>query len=136
LGSGEFNHLRPFLGFRLHKYSEFSRAEYQWRCAEFRESRPHFLISQRGVERIVEPVDDVRGRVLRRRDPPPAACLETGTKSLMDGTSGSAGDRGAVVTASARSLPSRMYSMPWGMVSNITWTCPLSRSISAGAPPR
>ncbi len=59
-----------------------------------------------------------------------------GTKSLIEGTPGSAGDRVAVVTARARSLPSRIHSIPWGMVSNMTWTCPASRSISAGAPPR
>ncbi len=43
-----------------------------------------------------------------------------GTKSPIEGTSGSAGDRVAVVTAKARSLPSRMYSIDRGMASNIT----------------
>jgi DNA-binding transcriptional LysR family regulator len=35
-----------------------------------------------------------------------------------------------------RDLPERRYSIDWGIVSNITWTWPPSRSISAGAPPR
>ena len=47
--------------------------------------------------------------------------------------SGSASERVAVVTASARSLPALMYSIDEGMLSNMTCTCPPIRSVSAGA---
>ena len=47
--------------------------------------------------------------------------------------SGSASERVAVVTASARSLPALMCSMDDGMLSNMTCTCPPIRSVSAGA---
>ena len=50
--------------------------------------------------------------------------------------SGSASERVAVVTASARSLPALMYSIEEDMGANMTCTCPPSRSVSAGAAPR
>src|SRR5262245_46355970 len=50
--------------------------------------------------------------------------------------SGSTGERVAVVTASARSLPPLTYSINDDMVSNMTVTFHPSRSISAGPPPR
>src|SRR5207249_1399542 len=52
------------------------------------------------------------------------------------GMSGNAGDRVEVVTASARSLPVRTYSIEDGRLSNINCTCPLITSTSAGADPR
>src|SRR5205085_11601888 len=59
-----------------------------------------------------------------------------GTKLATVGMSGSASERVVVVTASARSLPALMYSIDEGIEANITCTCPPSRSVSAGAPPR
>src|SRR5262249_40093060 len=49
------------------------------------------------------------------------------------GMSGSASERVAVVTASARSLPALMYSITEGMEVNVTCTCPPSKSVSEGA---
>src|SRR5262245_56119459 len=49
--------------------------------------------------------------------------------------SGSTGERVAVVTARARSLPPLTYSIDDDMVANITCTCPPSRSTSAGPAP-
>ena len=45
-------------------------------------------------------------------------------------------ERAAVVTASARSLPALICSIDPDMASNITCTCPPSRSVSAGPMPR
>ena len=59
-----------------------------------------------------------------------------GTESPTVGTSGSASERVAVVTASARTLPALMVSIDSGKGLNITCTWPPSRSVSAGAPPR
>ena len=41
-----------------------------------------------------------------------------------------------MVTPSARSLPARMCGSEGGMLSNMTWTWPLSMSVNAGAEPR
>ena len=54
----------------------------------------------------------------------------------MVGTSGRTGERVAGVTASARILPALMCSIDEGRLSNMTWTCPLMRSVSAGTEPR
>jgi hypothetical protein len=54
----------------------------------------------------------------------------------MTGMSGSACERVAVVTASARSRPDRTYSTDGGKGLNISCTWPLSRSVSAGGEPR
>src|SRR5262249_15439398 len=45
-------------------------------------------------------------------------------------------ERVAVLTASERSLPARTYSINEGMLSKLSWTCPASRSVRAGAVPR
>src|SRR5262249_25149224 len=58
------------------------------------------------------------------------------TNSPTVGTSGSTSDRAAVVTAKARSFPVLTYSIDSGAPPNTTCTCPPSRSVSAGAPPR
>jgi len=50
--------------------------------------------------------------------------------------SGSTGERVAVVTASARSLPALRYSIDEDMLASMTCTCPPSRSTSAGPAPR
>src|SRR5262245_21454816 len=50
--------------------------------------------------------------------------------------SGSASERVAAVTASARSLPALIYSIDTTMLGNMTCTWPASRSASAGAWPR
>ncbi len=55
--------------------------------------------------------------------------------SAMVGRSGSNCERFAPVTASARSLPARMWGSDEGMLSNIMFTCPPSRSVTAGALP-
>src|ERR1700757_3777182 len=54
----------------------------------------------------------------------------------MVGRSGSAWERSAVVTASARSLPALMYSIDDGAAMNSVCTWPPTISASAGAPPR
>src|SRR5262245_24477668 len=50
--------------------------------------------------------------------------------------SGSASERVAAVTASARSLPASMYAIDEGTEANVTCTCPPSRSVSEAAKPR
>src|SRR5512132_64565 len=46
--------------------------------------------------------------------------------------SGSASERVAVVTASARSLPALIYSIDATVLTNVTCTCPPNKSVSAG----
>ena len=56
--------------------------------------------------------------------------------SAVVGTSGRAGERVAVVTASARSRPSRMWPITEGRLSTATWTRPAITSCSIGPEPR
>src|SRR3569832_1513175 len=58
-----------------------------------------------------------------------------GRISSNAGTSGSIGERFAVVTARARIWPFLMYWMDAGRLSKATCTCPLRRSVSIGAEP-
>ena len=54
----------------------------------------------------------------------------------MVGSSGSASERMAEVTANARSVPALMCSIAGGVVENTACTCPPIRSVSAGATPQ
>src|ERR1700730_16257250 len=56
-----------------------------------------------------------------------------GTNSLTVGRSGNVSDRVIVDTASGRTLLALMYSREVGRLSNMTCTCPASKSVSAGA---
>jgi hypothetical protein len=55
--------------------------------------------------------------------------------SAMVGSSGTAGERASVVTASARSLPALTLGSALARLSNINCTCPESKSAIAGAAP-
>src|SRR5262249_2902362 len=68
--------------------------------------------------------------------PNQALASKPGTNSSTVGTSGSASERVAVVTASARSLPALIYPIDETVLGNITCTCPPSRSLNAGPAPR
>src|SRR5262249_38828039 len=59
-----------------------------------------------------------------------------GRKRAGTGRSGSTSRRVVVLTASGRSLPDLMCGTDDGVTSNITCTCPASRSVSAGVEPR
>src|SRR5215471_16320548 len=52
------------------------------------------------------------------------------------GMPGSTSERVAAVTASARSLPALIYPIDETVVGKKTCTCPPSRSLNAGPPPR
>ena len=54
----------------------------------------------------------------------------------MVGTSGSAAERFCVVTASGKSLPSRMKGMPDEVPTHMKSTRPVITSVSASGPPR
>src|SRR5262245_43277147 len=54
-----------------------------------------------------------------------------GTNSLTVGIWGSASERVAVVTASARSLPALIYSIDATVGGKMIWACPPSKSVSA-----
>src|SRR5262249_31700960 len=58
------------------------------------------------------------------------------TASPTLGSSGSASERVAVVTARGRNWPALTYPMEEGMGSKATCTCPPSRSVSMGPAPR
>ncbi len=64
-----------------------------------------------------------------------ALASNPGMVSATVGTSGRAALRLRVVTASARSSPALMKPIDAGRLSNITWTWPEIRSVSAGAEP-
>jgi hypothetical protein len=66
----------------------------------------------------------------------PAQGFEAKSFSGTHTTGYPTGERVAVVTASARSLPPLTYSIDEDMVANMTCTCPPSRSTSAGPAPR
>ena len=106
-------------------------------AAQFGKPCFHFGIGDARVDLFIEPIDDVGGCVLRQhRRQTTSSPHSLGTKSPTVGISGSASDRVAVVTASARSLPALMCSSEVVMLPNITCTCPPSRSGNARASPR
>src|SRR6516162_113143 len=68
--------------------------------------------------------------------PSQSPASKPGTNSLTVGTSGSAGERAAVVTASARSFPLLTCSIDPAIPANEITTCPPRRSAKAGPAPR
>ena len=84
---------------------------------EVGQPRLYFGIGECSVDLLVELVDDLGWRILRRADAAPRAGLVARHKITKVGMSGSASERVAVVIASARSLPALMYSIDEEMAS-------------------
>ena len=81
-------------------------------------------IGKASVDLLVELVDNLNRRVPGCTDALERAGLVAREKFAKVGMSGSASDRVAVVTASARSLPVLMYSIVWRKATEIDCTCP------------
>src|SRR5262245_39871458 len=136
LDVGGPDHLAPFLGFRGDQLAELSRRSRQRRAGEVSETGLHLRVVESRVDLLVELVDDLGRRGLRCAEAVPNTPLVARQETVHGRMSGSASERVAVVTASARSLPALRYSITEGMEVNVTCTCPPSKSVSAGATPR
>jgi hypothetical protein len=110
---------RRLLGFYGDELSEVGRRA--WKCggAQLAQPRLHLGIGENCIDLFVEHVKNLGRRVFRRADAGPEARL-VAWHEFIHGTSGSAGERVAVVTASTRSLPALIYSIDEDMVGNIT----------------
>jgi hypothetical protein len=92
-------------------FSELSRRGLKRRAAQVGKPRLDHAIGEGCIDLLVQFLDDFRGGVLGRADAVPLGCLMVGQKSPTVGMFGNASERVAVVTASARSLPTLIYSM-------------------------
>jgi hypothetical protein len=136
LDVGRSDHLAPLLGFIGDEVAEVGGRARNHRAAQVGKPRLDLGVGERGVDFLVELVDDLGGRFLGCADANPRTRLVAGRISPKAGTSGSASERVAVVTASGRSLPALICSIDAGKLSNASCTWPLSRSITMGAEPR
>src|SRR5262245_27907111 len=136
LDVGRADHLGPLLGFVGNELAEVGRRACE-RVAT-RLSHPCFdlRIGERGVGLLVELVDDFSGRARRRAEPEPDARFIARHELAHRRNVRQRLRAGAVVTASARSLPA--LTCPTGTIIGGKNTCtwPASKSVSAGPPPR
>src|SRR5882762_8497394 len=77
LDIGRPDHLAPLLGFVPDQLAEVSRRARKWRAAQIGKPRLDLGIRERGVDLLVEPVDDLGRRGLGRGDSPPVTGLIT-----------------------------------------------------------
>src|SRR6478609_6310368 len=77
LDAGRADHLAPLLGFVPDQLAEVSRRAREWRAAQTGNARLDLGIRERGVDFLVEPVDDLGWRGLGRGDSPPVTGLIT-----------------------------------------------------------
>src|SRR6516162_9583139 len=134
LDVGRADHFAPLFGFLLKPPRVIRGRAAGDAAAQVGKPQLQFGVRQRGVNLLVQFVDDLRGRVFGRADTYPCSRIVPGTNSLNGGTSGRTSERVGVVTANARTLPVLMYSTV--EATNITCTWPLMRSVSAGWAPR
>src|SRR5262245_7248819 len=111
LDACELHHLAPFLGFVGDEFPEFSGGHKCRLEAHVEEAHLHLRIGNDCVELVVEPVNNVGGRIFWGANTLPTARLVAGHKFVHAGMPGSTSKRAAVVTARPRSLPSLMYSI-------------------------
>ena len=124
---GDPNHFAPLRDFVSDERAKVGRRTTQRCTAEIGESLFYLWIGEDGVNLMIELVDDCCWRFPWRTDSVPNRGLER-TNSATAGTSGRASERVALVTASARSLPARMFAIARGIGGKAHWTWPLSRS--------
>src|SRR5438132_6856112 len=130
------DHLGPFLGFIGEELAEFSRCQRKRRAAQIGKARRDFGISEGRSDLAIELIDNGGGLFLGAPSPSQSPASKPGTNSLTVGTSGSAGERAAVVTASARSFPLLTCSIDPATPAKEIRTCPPRRSANAGPAPR
>ena len=70
--------LGPFLVFVGNEFAEVNRRAHKLRAADVREPRCHGGVGENRVDSVVQPFDDLSGRVLGRRHPIPSARLVAG----------------------------------------------------------
>src|SRR5262245_9871178 len=105
LDARELDHLAPLFGFVGDEPIEVGGRDDKRRAYQVGKLCLDFGIGKARVDFPVELVDDLGGRVPLSANTEPGAGLISGTKSPTVGMSGSASERVAVVTPSARSLP-------------------------------
>src|SRR5262249_40448561 len=69
------DYLGPLLGFLGNEFAEVGRRERKLSATFVGEPRPYLEIGERGVDFLVEPIDDLGGRVLGRADAEPGTRL-------------------------------------------------------------
>src|SRR5262249_5072409 len=77
LDAREFHHLAPLIGFVDDELAEVGGRPRNHHYAKVGETRLDLGIGEARIDLFVEPVDNLRGRVLRRADAEPLACLIT-----------------------------------------------------------
>ena len=117
---GRPNHLGPLLNFLGHEGAEFGGRAPERSAAQVGKPRLQPRVGEADIDFSVELFNDLGWGRFRCSDAEPDARFVTGTNSAIVGTSGSASERVAVVTASARSRPARICSSDDGRLSNMT----------------
>jgi hypothetical protein len=107
----ELHYLGPLLGLIGDEPSEVGGLARKHRAAHVGDRRLDLGIGEAGSDLLVELVDDFGGCVLRHADAEPKGRLVAWQEIAHGRDVGSASERFAVVTASARSLPALMCSM-------------------------
>src|SRR5262245_65147263 len=136
LDARELDHLGPFLGFGCNESAELGGAKNHWDGAD--------IVSRALMSAVASPALISRlSRLMISTGVPagaqtPAQVLASypGSVSAMVGTSGSMSNRQLPATASARRPPERMCGSDVTITSKATCTCPPTRSVTIGAPPR
>ena len=133
LDVGRPDHLAPLLGFVGDELAEVGGRARKRRAAEVGEPRLDLGIGEAGVDLLVELVDDLGGRVLRRADAEPGARLVARHEFAhgRDVRQRLRARRGRHRQRAQLAGPDVLDRR--GMGANMTCTCPPSRSVSAGA---
>src|SRR5262245_18762969 len=135
LDACELDHLGPLLDFVGDQLAEVGGRTGKHRAAQVREPRFHFWVGESGVDLLVQLIDDLGWRGLWCADAEPITRL-VARHEFDNGWQVRQPLPASAVTASARNRTLLMYSIVAAGLRNMTCTCPLIRSVRAGAPPR
>jgi hypothetical protein len=113
LDASELDHPGPLLGFVGDQFFKIGGREREYVATQVGKPRLDLGVGEPGIDLLVELVDDLGRRGLRRSN---------AINATLYGV--------AVVTARARSLPALTYSIADGREGNPTCACPASRSTS------
>jgi SIR2-like domain len=134
--TGELDHLAPLLGLPGDELAKFVGTPAQHDPTQAGKPLPDFRASESVIDLRVKLCNEFSRGVLASTHACQLLASYPGRKSARVGMSGNTSTRDIVVTARGRSLPALMYSIASGTGAKTTCTCPPSKSVSAGAPPR
>src|SRR5712691_963047 len=75
LDASKFDYLGPFLSFSNDEFAEIGRRPRHRRATQVNKARFNFRVGETSIDRFIQPIDNITGRILGDSNAVPSTCL-------------------------------------------------------------